>query len=223
MNPIALITQAPRRATVRAAAALALAALAAGLLLAAPQARAGEEPADIIRQSTDRVMEGLRTRSAEFNADEDALLAFIREQLGPTLDTAYTGRLVLARHARGADEAEVTAFAEALQENLLRRYGTALLTVDPNTAVRVRDAQPMRDGSIMRVRTEIRRPSGAPIPVDYLFRDRGGQWRVFDVVVEGVSYVQTFRNQFDPLVRQRGIAGVTEDLRAGRIEVDPDA
>lgn len=199
-----------------------LALVFAALLLVALPVRAEAKPEEIIRQSTDRVFEGLRTRAAEFNADEAALLEFVRAELGPTMDTAYTGRLVLGRHSRGADEAEVVAFAEALQENLLRRYGTALLTVDPNTAVRVRASQPMRDGTVVRVSTEIRRPSGAPIPVDYLFRERNSEWRVFDVIVEGVSYVQTFRNQFDPLVREKGIAGVTSDLREGRIDVDPE-
>jgi len=207
----------------RSAPVLGLLALAfAALLLVAQPAQAGAKPEQIIRQSTDRLFEGLRTRSSEFGSDEQALMEFIRAELGPTLDTAYTGRLVLGRHSRGADEAEVTAFAEALQENLLRRYGTALLTVDPNIAVQIRASQSMRDGTVERVRTEIRRPSGAPIPVDYLFRERNGQWRVFDVIVEGVSYVQTFRNQFDPLVREKGIEGVTRDLREGRIDVDPE-
>jgi phospholipid transport system substrate-binding protein len=223
MNPS--IPRTPRTLPgVRTSASLAgvLALAFAALLLAALPAHAQAKPEEIIRQSTDRVFEGLRTRSAEFQANEQALLEFIRAELGPTMDTAYTGRLVLGRHSRGADEAEVVAFAEALQENLLRRYGTALLSVDPNTAVQVRSSQPMRDGTVQRVRTEIRRPSGAPIPVDYLFSQRSGQWRVFDVIVEGVSYVQTFRSQFDPLVREKGITGVTRDLLEGRISVDPE-
>lgn len=198
-----------------------LAVVAGTLMLAAGPARA-DAPAQIIEHSSERLLDGLQNRSSEFNANEEALLTFLRTEIGGILDSAYTGRLVLGRHARGADEAEITAFAEALQENLLRRYGTALLTIDPNIAVRVLSSREMRDGAVTQVRTEIRRPSGSPIGIDYLFRERNGTWRAFDVVVEGVSYVQTFRNQFDPLVREKGIAGVTADLRAGRIDVDPE-
>lgn len=201
---------------------LASLALVAGVLLLAAGPVRAAEPAQIIEDSSERLLDGLKNRSSEFNANEAALLSFLRDEIGGILDSSYTGRLVLGRHSRGADEVEVTAFAEALQENLLRRYGTALLTVDPNIAVRVLSSREMRDGAIVQVRTEISRPSGSPIGIDYLFRERNGTWRAFDVVVEGVSYVQTFRNQFDPLVREKGIAGVTADLREGRIDVDPE-
>jgi phospholipid transport system substrate-binding protein len=64
------------------------------------------------------------------------------------------------------------------------------------------------------------RAGGEPIPVDYLMRNVGGQWRVFDVMVEGISYVQTFKNQFDAPLRQKSIAQVAADLRAGKMQAN---
>ena len=63
------------------------------------------------------------------------------------------------------------------------------------------------------------RPDGDPIPVDYLVRQVGGQWKVFDVMVEGVSFVQTFRNQFDAPLRQKSIPQVAAELRTGKMQV----
>ncbi len=62
--------------------------------------------------------------------------------------------------------------------------------------------------------------SGAdPIAVDYLLRNVNGQWKIFDVMIEGISYVQTFRNQFDAPLRQKGIAQVAAELRSDNLQV----
>lgn len=201
--------------TARQLLAIALLAFALGTATAAAQ-----RPQQVIEQTTDAVLDGIRDRREEFNADDAALHAFIRGTLGAALDQNYAARMVLGLHGRGADEAKVEAFAEALADNLMRRYGRALLDIDPaNTRVKVLGEQPLRDGRIVRVNTEVLRASGAPVPVQYLFRNDGGEWKVFDVIVEGISYVQTYRTQFDEPLRQRGLAQVTQDLRAGRIQI----
>lgn len=191
----------------------------ATLAFAAP-AQASKTPRQVIETTVQAVQEGMQARRSEFQTDEEQLQEFIRGTLGAALDERYSARMVLGRHGRGANDTEVAAFAEALSENLLRRYGRALLELDSNVVVRVTEERPLRDGQIVRVGTEVRRPNGAPIPIQYLFRNHQGNWKVFDVIVEGISYVQTFRNQFDEPLRSRGIARVTEDLRAGRLQVE---
>ena len=59
---------------------------------------------------------------------------------------------------------------------------------------------------------------GQATPVDYLMRKTGTQWQVFDVMVEGVSFVQTFRTQFDAPLQNKSIKQVAADLRAGKIQ-----
>jgi phospholipid transport system substrate-binding protein len=137
------------------------------------------------------------------------------------MDREYSARLVLARHARGATPEQIEAFASALTDNLLRRYGTALLDFDPDVDVRVKSETPLRDGKLVRVASEVLRKGGAPVPVDYLFRAVGDDdWKVFDVIVEGVSYVQTYRTQFDEQLRSQNLDQVTAKLRKGELQVD---
>ena len=59
---------------------------------------------------------------------------------------------------------------------------------------------------------------GEPIPVDYLMRKTGSEWKVFDVMVEGVSFVQTFRNQFDGPLSRQSIPEVAAQLEAGKLQ-----
>ena len=116
-------------------------------------------------------------------------------------------------------DAQIDAFAEALTGNLLRRYGKAMLEFDPDVDVKVLSETPLREGKMIRVATQLERIDGPPVPVDYMVRNVSGAWKVFDVLVEGVSYVQTYRAQFDEQLRSQTLQQVTEKLRAGQIRV----
>src|SRR3546814_11483016 len=73
-----------------------------------------------------------------------------------------------------------------------------------------------------KVVSECLRSDGSAIPVDYLMRMSGGQWKVFDVMVEGVSFVQTFRQQFDQELQHKSIAQVAAELRKGQLNADAE-
>lgn len=196
--------------------------LGAALLgLAASAQAAAATPGEIVKARTQSVLGALVAQRAEFRADPARLNAFVKQELETVMDREYSARMVLARHGREASPEQIAAFAEALTDNLLRRYGTALLDFDPDVDVRVKSETPLKGGTLVRVATEVLRKSGAPVTVDYLFRPAGeGDWKVFDVIVEGVSYVQTYRTQFDEQLRHQSLDQVTAKLRAGEIRVD---
>lgn len=181
---------------------------------------AANTPASIVETRSGAVLKALYDRREEFRAAPETLHAFVESELDGLFDRDYSARLVLARHARQADPKEIDAFAEALTKNLLRRYGDALLEVDPGLKVAVKSETPLRDGKIMRVATEIVRRSGAPVPVDYLFHQTADGWRAFDVIVEGVSYVQTYRNRFDEPLRTQSLPQITERLASGALSAE---
>lgn len=197
------------------------------LALAVPALPAMATPpgtaSDLIKAKSEHILTEIKTRREEFKNDERALQDFVRSEMNSVLDQDYTARLVLGLHARTATPAQITAFGNALSDNLNRRYAKALLAVDGKTTVKTLGETPLRGGKIIRAKTEVARASGAPIAVDYLFRDVNNQWRAFDLIVEGISYVQTFRSQFDPLIRERGIDRVTQDLQKGQIAVEVES
>ena len=194
-----------------------------GLVLAliAPRVAAAEQtPGQLVLDNSQRVIRTLSERRAEFQSNPAALHSFIRSEFNTMFDRVNSARMVLGRNARGASDAQVRAFADALAENLMKRYGNSLLQVDPGLNVKLVSETPLRNGTIVKVMSKIDRRSGAPVPVDYLMHRNGGQWQVFDVIVEGVSFVQTFRTQFADELRSKTLAQLTDDLRAGKIQVD---
>ena len=197
-------------------------ALALPLLASVPVAVHAQQVATITpgKQVVDngtRILSTLQQRRAEFQKNPDTLRAYIDTELRNVFDRDYAARLVLGPHGRGASDADVKLFADAMVDNLMQRYGSALLDFEGKPRLRLKSETPLPGGRGVKVSTELLRDNGAAVPVDYLVRNNGG-WKIFDVMIEGVSYVQTFRGQFDTPLRQKGIAQVAADLRKGTLQ-----
>ena len=205
-------------------------AIAASLAIAAPQVLAQAKkpaaasqsmvgtPSKLVLDNSTRVLATLEKRRAEFTKNRGALRAFINSEFNQMFDRDYAARLVLGRHGRGANDADVKLFADALADNLMSRYGSSLLDFNTQLRVRIKSETALPGNRGVRVSSELLRAGGEPIPVDYMMRKVGNQWQVFDVMVEGVSFVQTFRNQFDSPLAQRGIRAVATELKTGKIQ-----
>ncbi len=177
-------------------------------------------PSQLVLNNSQRVLSTLEKRRAEFSKNRPALRQFISTEFNAMFDRDYAARQVLGRHGRGAAEADVKLFADALADNLMQRYGSSLLDFNTQLRVRVKSETQLQRGLGVKVSSEFLRQGGEPIPVDYLMRKTGTQWKVFDVMVEGVSYVQTFRSQFDAELQRKTIKQVATELRNGQIKAD---
>ncbi len=177
------------------------------------------QPAQIVAERTRAVLDTVSAQHDAFKADPAKLRTYVKGQLDDVMDRVYSAQLVLARHARTASRDQVLDFADALTNSLLNRYADAMIELDPQTETKILSTTPLRNGELMRVATHILRKGGEPVAVDYLFRQRDGQWMVFDVIVEGISYVQTYRTQFDELLRKQSLDEVIAKLKSGQIEV----
>jgi phospholipid transport system substrate-binding protein len=200
--------------------------LATGAAMAATPATSAQAPAtqqspsQMVLDNSQRVLSTLEKRRAEFTRDRGALRQFVSSEFSKMFDRDYAARQVLGRHARGADDADVKLFADALADNLMQRYGDSLLDFNTRLRVRVKSETALPRGLGVKVSSEMLRSGGEPIPVDYLIRKSGGTWKVFDVMVEGVSFVQTFRQQFDAELTHKSIKQVAADLRSGQLQAD---
>lgn len=183
---------------------------------------AAEQPDDIVRDTTDRVIEMVENNRTLYKSEPERLREDIREVLMPRIDTVYSARLVLGRHGRSLEREQVEEFAEVLAEQLLGRYASALIEYELRDRLEILPLTGDNTERMTRVRTRIRIDSTNLAPMDYVFRKSDGEWRVFDVIVEGISYVATFRNQVGEEIRQHGFDGLMQRLRRGEIELEVD-
>ncbi|WP_164230086.1 ABC transporter substrate-binding protein [Wenzhouxiangella sp. XN201] len=191
------------------------------MLIASPLL-AETDPVKVIESTNAELAALINENRERYREDAPSLRQDIKNVLMPTIDTVYSARLVLGRHGRGRERSEIEAFAEALANQLLDRYATALL--DYNLLERVEILPLTGDNTerATRVRTRVQLDNGDRAPVDYVLRQTDEGWKVFDVIVEGISYVATFRSQIDQEIRQTSFESLLERLEAGQYQVEVD-
>lgn len=181
-----------------------------------------EDPVSLIRESTTELYYLVDENRSEYEREPALLQQKLKEILGPRMDHLYSARLVLGRHSRPLEREQIEAFSDALTEVLLRRYASGLLEFRSPDQVEVLPLAGENTDRMTRVRTRIELDSGNRAPVDYILRRRDGQWLVFDVIVEGISYVSTLRNQINEEIRRDGFDSMMERLQRGELEIEVD-
>jgi len=179
-------------------------------------------PVEVVRETTDRLFELVEGRREYYEANVDQLRADIRPILLPRVDILYSGRLVLGRQARGMERNKVIEFANALSDLLIRQYADGLLEFRTRDQVDTLPLAGDNNDRMTRVKTRVTLDNGQSAPVDYVFHKTDGEWKIFDVIVEGISYVATFRNQIGEQIRAEGFDTTLEKLKRGDIRVRVD-
>ena len=193
------------------------------LMMLGAGALAAEQPAAIVRETSDRLFALIDGHRAAYEAEPSRLQEEVRRHLLPHVDTLYSARLVLGKHGRGLSADQVAAFADALSELLVRRYADGLLEFKSRDQVSILPDQGGNSERMTRVRTKVRLGSGSEAAVDYVFRKKDDRWQVFDVIVEGISYVATFRSQIGEEIRRDGFERVLRRLEAGDLQLETEA
>jgi phospholipid transport system substrate-binding protein len=178
------------------------------------------DPMSIIKETTTRMLATLDERREEFTADPTQLRAIVREDLLPLLDLEYSARLILGREGRKVSPEQLDAFSHAMSNVLVNRYADGLLEFRSDKQLEVLPMKGKNTEKLTRVRTRIKLENGGFTPVDYAFRKTEQGWKAFDVTVEGISYIITFRNQISPRVAADGIDKVTQEILAGNIKIN---
>jgi len=190
---------------------LVILAFIAALALALPDAEAATRPSEVIEGAVDLLNEGLSDRKEELEADEDALRAFIDGILLPRFDREFAAGAVLGKHWRTASDEQKDRFVSAFYATLLQRYADGILEFDMERV----EILPYKGDASKRttvVKTNVRLDDGSKIPVHYTLVNREDQWRMFDVKIEGISYVVNYRKELESEIRSTSLDAVINRL-----------
>jgi phospholipid transport system substrate-binding protein len=180
-------------------------------ICAAPAHAQDDSPAAVIESAVTQFAEKMDGRQDELASNPAALYALIDEVLLPRFDRKFAAQMVMAKHWRVADEAQRERFIEAFYQALLRRYADGLLEFnqDQVTVLPFRgDASKPR----AKVKSTVQLNDGTKVAVNYELVKRDTGWLLFDVVIEGVSYIRNFRTEVDSEIRSSSLDAVIERL-----------
>jgi phospholipid transport system substrate-binding protein len=168
-------------------------------------------PTAVIESAVTLLAEKLDGRQEELASDRDSLYALIDDVLLPRFDRKFAAQMVLAKHWRTADETQRTRFIDAFYQALLRRYADGLLEFEQDR-VTVLPFRGDESKPRARVKSTVLLNDGTKVAVDYELVKRESGWLLFNVVIEGVSYIRNFRTEVDSEIRSSSLDAVIERL-----------
>lgn len=182
------------------------------LTLSIGLAHAATVPQDVVEDTSTRILEALRQNRAAIDRDPNQIYTLVNRIVLPNFDFELMARWVLGRAWQQATPDQRRQFIEEFQTLLVRTYGKTLLEyADEKIQMSPQNAPP--NGDEVTVRTEIRPKTGQPMQINYSMHLSDGAWKVYDVTVDGISLVTSYRSSFASQIRTSGMDGVIADLR----------
>jgi phospholipid transport system substrate-binding protein len=170
------------------------------------------QPNQVVQGIVDNLGKTMESRRAELQNNREALLKTIDDIVLPHFDIDYASILVLGQNARTASPEQRARFAHAMYNSITHRYAEGLLKYTEGR-VKVLPFEGELNDKRTLVRTQVVLDDGKTVPVDYAFRKtKDGEWRAYDVIIEGISYVTNYRNQVAAEIAKSSLDALTTRL-----------
>ena len=196
-------------------------ALHAQATATAPATVPGPGPQELVQKVSQDLLRDLDANRAVYTKDPQKLRVMVDKYLLPAFDVDYAARLVLGKNWRTATDAQKKRFIDAFYGSMMRNYGDAILEFSSDRLKIFPFKGDPASGSAT-VRTEVTRDNGTPVPVNYSLHTTPKGWKVWDVTIEGISYVRSYRSDFGAEAEQKGLDAVIQRLETQNASGKPD-
>lgn len=198
---------------------LSMAAVTCALFLFAGAASALGAPLDTVRDTTEEVVARVKDEKDALRAEPAKMYRLVSDMIFPHFDFNVMSQFVLGEQWKAAEEAQRVAFVEQFRKLLVRTYAAALLEYSDQSISYPTPAPQAADSRTAVVRQDISQPSGTAMPVVYRLHNKTGTWKVFDVAVDGVSLVKTYRSSFTSVLKDGGLDKLIATLATKNQEI----
>lgn len=180
---------------------------------------AAEAPDIFVKKIADDVFEILKTDKDLKAGNREKAYKITEEKILPYFNFDRISKLVLGKAYPAATKEEQEAFKRELKTMLIKTYGIALLRFK-DQKLNYKPARFETTDEEVLIKTEILQPGAPPLPIDYMLEKDGDSWKVFDIIIEGVSLVTNYRGQFGNEIKQNGIASLIAKLAEKNANLD---
>lgn len=158
-------------------------------------AQAEQTAQQVVQQTVDGLLADLKTNKASYKANPQAFYDTLNRILGPVVDSEGIAKGVMTvKYSRQASPEQIKRFEETFKNSLFQFYGNALLEYD-NQDIRVLNTG-KQDQDRASVNMEVVGSNGAIYPVQYTMVNQSGNWRLRNVIINGINIGKLFRDQF---------------------------
>jgi phospholipid transport system substrate-binding protein len=173
------------------------------------------DPSQLVESVAQTILKELDANRATYRADPSKIDGLVEKDLLPHFDIEYAARLVLGAHWRDATPEQRERFIHAFYHSLVANYGNSIANFTADR-LKVFPTKIGSDPNRATVRTEVKRDDGTTVPVNYsMLRAPDGTWKAWDVIIDGISYVKSFRDDFGEEIDQKGLDEVIRRMEKG--------
>lgn len=169
-------------------------------------------PDVVLKQTSDAVIAVLKDRREELKENPALVYDLVDEYILPHLDEVTIAKLALGKKWRKATREQKLEFVEEFRSLLIRTYGKSLSEFS-DQEINYFPVKMEQGEKKVVVESEVLQPGGPSIPVSYRMRIKDDAWLVYDLSIDGVSLVTSYRGTFDQEVRKGGIDGLLKYLK----------
>ena len=171
------------------------------------------EPDQVVQSTVGGVLERLDAEREQLEAHPERIYELIQELVLPHFDFTSMSKWVLGKtNWKGASEQQRDEFINQFRTLLVRTYAKALLEYSQEE-VKVNEVLKNPKSNLVTVKTEVAQPGGdSGIPINYRMHISGGEWKVVDVAVDGISLVRSYRGSFASEIKANGLDSLLTKL-----------
>jgi phospholipid transport system substrate-binding protein len=170
-------------------------------------------PDQLVQKVTEDVLASVKSDKQLAAGDKQKALKLAEEKVLPHVDFEEATRLAVGRPWAQASAEQKQKLVGEFRSMLVRTYSNAVEGYQGQT-MKVLPTRGKQDPEDTTVRAQFMRAGGKPLPIEFQMRKTDAGWKIYDIVVEGVSLVITYRSEFDQVVKQDGIDGLIKRLAA---------
>jgi len=176
------------------------------------QPSSASSPQAVVEDITHQLDTQIADHKAQLQNNKPKLVALVNQIFLPHFDTDWASILVLGMHAREASPDQRSRFAKAFYNSLTNRYAEGLLDYTKGT-VKMLPSAGDANPKYTVVKTQLNTSDNKPVAVNFVFHQANdGQWKAYDIIIEGISYITNYRNQVDAQIKKEGLDALIKDL-----------
>jgi len=170
----------------------------------------GSSAMDQLRSTVDEVISILANPSLKQPGQEQRRLQMVKQVIDQRFDYAEMAKRSLSQHWQPLSASQRDQFVKLFSQLLERSYSGKIAAYSNEKVIYKSESL---DGDYAEIRTVVPRTNDQ-IPMNYRMINKGGKWWVYDVVIEGVSLVSNYRNQFGRIIRESSYAELVRRMEA---------
>lgn len=175
------------------------------------------DPQELVKTTTDQVIARVKAERESLRADPLRMNSLVDELIVPHFDFVRMSRWVLGKYWHSATEAQKSQFVDQFRQLLIRTYASTLVEFADHE-IRYLPLRAEANATRVTVKVQVQQQGETHVPLDYRMHVKDNDWKVYDISVDGISLLATYRGEFDEKIRQTGLDALISKLATKNVK-----